>query len=189
MKSDGRVGYVEVDFEFKCDWKCELTVCYLICVMIGRVTVEDMNSNSIDIPLDTNVGTDLEALDLVNLEALDLVNLEALDTSVDLVAFEPIGLYIVHKEVKTGVSNIVFLVSRFQGFKGVMSLQHLLLAFFFGFVVDLVPFVALLPLLALLLFLALLPLVDLEALAPAILAELVAFLDPFGATFDPFVLT
>jgi len=40
--------------------------------------------------LDTNVGADLEALDLVDLEALDMVDLEALDTSVALVALEPI---------------------------------------------------------------------------------------------------
>ena len=112
----------------------------LDCVMIERETVHDTNSNSIDIPLDTNVGADLESLDLVDLEALDLVDLEALDTSVALVALEPIGLNIAHKEVKTGVSNIVFSVSRHQGVSRV-SLQHLLLAFFFGFVVDLDPFV------------------------------------------------
>jgi len=71
--------------------------------------------------LDTNVGADLESLDLVDLEALDLVDLEALDTSVALVALEPIGLNIVHKEVKTGVSIVVFSVSRHQGFKGVIT--------------------------------------------------------------------
>jgi len=52
--------------------------------------------------------------------------------------------------------------------------KHLLLDFFFGFVVDLDPFVALLPL------------VDLETLA-AFVAPFGVALGTFGATFDPSV--
>jgi len=61
---DGWVGYVEMDFEFKCDWKCESTVCFLIGMWIGRVIGREIRTE-IDIPLDTNV-------DVANFLALDL---------------------------------------------------------------------------------------------------------------------
>jgi len=32
------LAIVKMEFEFKCEWKCESTVCYLICVMIGNNT-------------------------------------------------------------------------------------------------------------------------------------------------------
>jgi len=54
VKIDVRVGYVEMDFEFKCDWKCESTVCFLIGVVIGKLTLQDMNSNSPTIVCDNS---------------------------------------------------------------------------------------------------------------------------------------
>jgi len=128
-----------------------------------------------DLPLAKKVATDLEAadldLDLIDLEALDLVDLEALDLdasvalAVALDILEPVGLNVVN-EVKDGESNIEFWVSRYQDFNSRVSLQYLLLAFFFGFVAALDRFVAVLATFG---------------------APFVAFLGPFGAVLDRFV--
>jgi len=73
-------------------------------------------------------------------------------------------------------------VSDWHHFGVVNVVKYLLLAFFFGFVVDLVPlvelflFVVLLPFVAFLPFVALLPMVDLETLTPFVAAAL----DPFA---------
>jgi len=38
MKIDGRVGYVDMNFEFKCEWKCESMVGFSIVIVIEKDT-------------------------------------------------------------------------------------------------------------------------------------------------------
>jgi len=61
MKMDGWIVYVEMNFEFKCDWKCESTVCFLIGAL--EEWLEEIRIQ-IDLPLETNVDIAVVDLDL-----------------------------------------------------------------------------------------------------------------------------